>query len=542
MNQDEVLENVPKAPSVETSPSMLSRNSSGIDWDRYDSNLHLSEERIIVEEAGERIFIPLVERIPSFIPEQARRIPSLELLVPAQGSDLRRSGLISATFNMIATIVGGGVLSIPFAFQEAGIVGGTVLMILAAIITDFSLYILCSCSRRTGAASYGGVALCAFGPGMEFFTTIILLTYLFFVLVGFMVLVADIFTPVIMVLLTGNANPSESVTIFGFSYRNVILLALLLMLMPLLLQKDLHSLRHTCYIGFGSICILCAGIIYRALEVNISGVHHFYHEIRYMPESISGTLFSFPIITLAFLSQFNIISVHCALADPTRKRVRQVIDGAVGISFLLMYLFGIAGYLFGYDQTRGNILLNFEASDKVIFLGRAACGVTMLFVIPLSLLPCREALLEIPLQLMSWNTARRALKEIAEQTDAAAKEGTPLISRKFTPKSLPIESTMEKRSMLESEVMHISVTVLITASTYLVATTVRGVEVVWGIVGSSLAFFVAYILPAACYIKLRGKRKGYLNKRIFFAWALLVFSSIGAIMCSWENVKNAFST
>jgi len=261
-----------------------------------------------------------------------------------------------------------------------------------------------------------------------------------------------------------------------------------------------------------------------------------------MPESISGTLFSFPIITLAFLSQFNIISVHCALADPTRKRVRQVIDGAVGISFLLMYLFGIAGYLFGYDQTRGNILLNFEASDKVIFLGRAACGVTMLFVIPLSLLPCREALLEIPLQLMSWNTARRALKEIAEQTDAAAKEGTPLISRKFTPKSLPIESTMEKRSMLESEVMHISVTVLITASTYLVATTVRGVEVVWGIVGSSLAFFVAYILPAACYIKLRGKRKGYLNKRIFFAWALLVFSSIGAIMCSWENVKNAFST
>jgi amino acid permease len=483
-----------------------------------------------------------MERIPSFIPERARRIPSLELLVPAPGSDLRQSSLISATFNMIATIVGGGVLSIPFAFEQAGIVGGTLLMILAAVITDFSLYILCSCSRRTGASSYGGVALCAFGPGMEFVTTIALLVYLLFVLVGYMVLVADICAPVIMILITGEDVQAASVFVLGFSARNIILFVLLLILMPLLLKKDLHSLRHTCYIGFGAICVLCAGMAYRAYECNsFTGIHNFRKDVRYMPESIAGCLYAFPIIGLAFLSQFNVISVHCALVDPTRRRVRRVIDDAILLSLVLMYVFGLAGYLYAYDKTEGNILLNFDASDKVIFLGRAACGVAMMFVVPLSLLPCRAALLELPLQLMTFSDAKQAHKEIEEQTDNMEREGTPLLSQKFTPKKVPqgtAATSEQKRMMIQSQTTHVMATVFIIGTSYLVATTVQGVEVVWGIVGSSLAFFVAFMLPAASYIKLRGKRKGYFNKRILSAWGLLVFSIVGAIMCTWQNVKS----
>ena len=76
-----------------------------------------------------------------------------EILVPPFDSETRKSTLIPATFNLVATIVGGGVLSLPLAFQKCGIVLATVLMILSAVVTDFSLYLLCISARQTGVSA-----------------------------------------------------------------------------------------------------------------------------------------------------------------------------------------------------------------------------------------------------------------------------------------------------------------------------------------------------------------------------------------------------
>ena len=81
------------------------------------------------------------------------------------------------------------------------------------------------------------------------------------------------------------------------------------------------------------------------------------------------------------------VPVHCALVKPSRKRVRLVVHQAIIVSLVMMYIFGVAGYLFAYNDTKGNILLNFAASDKVILLGRVMCGFMVLFAFPLSLLP-----------------------------------------------------------------------------------------------------------------------------------------------------------
>ena len=75
------------------------------------------------------------------------------LLVPPFDDPSRQSTSLVAIFNLIATIVGGGVLSLPLAFDKLGVGLATVLMILAAIVTDQSLYLLCLCARLTGASS-----------------------------------------------------------------------------------------------------------------------------------------------------------------------------------------------------------------------------------------------------------------------------------------------------------------------------------------------------------------------------------------------------
>lgn len=82
-----------------------------------------------------------------------RRDDDNDLLVPSFDAPSRQSRPIVAIFNLIATIVGGGVLSLPLAFAKLGVGLATILMIGAAIITDESLYLLCICARLTGATS-----------------------------------------------------------------------------------------------------------------------------------------------------------------------------------------------------------------------------------------------------------------------------------------------------------------------------------------------------------------------------------------------------
>ena len=111
--------------------------------------------------------------------ESGLRIPMMtqDILIPVFESTERKSPAVVAIFNLCATIVGGGVLSLPLAFSKCGIILGTVLMIIAGIVTERSLYLLCICARTTGATSYGEVGKVAFGKYMEYFISLLLFVF-----------------------------------------------------------------------------------------------------------------------------------------------------------------------------------------------------------------------------------------------------------------------------------------------------------------------------------------------------------------------------
>ena len=256
-----------------------------------------------------------------------------DLLVPPFDSELRHSSRLVATFNLVATIVGGGDLSLPYAFEKCGIILGTLLMIFAAVITDRSLYLLCLCARQTGVRTYGEVGKVAFGPWMETFISGLLFVFLLFVLVAYMVLVRDIWTPIVGMLLS--AEPQG----------NLVLLGILLLMSPFLVQKTLYELRFNCYVGFASNSILCLALCHRALQKLTDWEGDTVHEddVLLMTSKPSDALYAFPIIMLSFLSIFNVLPIQSALIEPTKERVSGVISGAILACFTLMYLLGLSG-------------------------------------------------------------------------------------------------------------------------------------------------------------------------------------------------------
>ncbi|GMI45988.1 hypothetical protein TrCOL_g5832 [Triparma columacea] len=350
----------------------------------------------------------------SFTLKPPSRTLSLETIVPHPDDASRLTSVISATFNLVSTVIGGGVLSLPFAYATTGLLLTSIYILVAAIMASFSLYILCSCSRRTGMETYGEVVRFCFGPGAELAVECILATFLLFVTTAYMILMRDINTS-LMEFFFPSEEPYDGAKV---------LLVTLMFCFPCMLLKSLHSLRYNCYVGFASVLTLLISITFRAILTNLSNPSRLHSgNVLIITSSPYDAAFSFPLVALAFLSQFNMLSVHASLKDPTRPRVTRVINGSIATCTALFLLFGAAGYMYALGETRDNIILNFEPDDKVVLVGKIGLGVTIMAGVSMIVLPCREALMSLPRKVRKYGRRGGKGKKLRPVGEETRKEG-----------------------------------------------------------------------------------------------------------------------
>jgi amino acid permease len=333
----------------------------------------------------------------------------------------------------------------------------------------------------------------------------LIFVFLAFILTAFMVLIQDIWTDLV-----------EIIWKIEKANENIVLLVIIAIMSPFLVQRTLYALRFNCYVGFGSVSMLCLALCHHALTTPLP------KPLLLWTTSLGDALFAFPIITLSFLSIFNILPIQGALIDPSRPRIKGIISGAVGSSFVLMWLFGVSGYLYAGVNTKGNILLNCEHhSDWMFFLGRLGCGLTMMLALAMVLLPCRDSFLEV----VDVLTNHPHIVVTGEEL--------PLIKAK--------EAVVKRPSLVKNPAVHYISTVGIVGVCYFAAVRAPGVTFVWSLCGSFMAFLIAFILPAACYIELQRRHPTPDNKVwILFSWVLLVVSVISAIACSIQTMSRLF--
>lgn len=97
---------------------------------------------------------------------------------------------------------------------------------------------------------------------------------------------------------------------------------------------------------------------------------------------------------------------------------------------------------------------------------------------------------------------------------------------------------IQRDYIFQNTLAHYGSTVLITVICYFGAVCVEGVATVWSFIGSSMAFFIAFVLPSGCFIVLEsavsvGDRH---DAWIKFAWVILIFSIIGAFVCTTNTM------
>ena len=282
--------------------------------------------------------------------------PQDDVLVPPFDSALRVSSTWSATVNLLTTIVGGGILSLPFTFKACGLVVGLSTLVASGVASGLTMGWLIECARLTGANDFSAVAARAFassgaagggGAAAELVVTLVVLTICVFTLLADSILIADTSSA----LLTAAIGPPADDDGGGTARRRDATLGVLLVLvvLPLLLQRSLHALRHAGLAGFLSACFLGLVLVVRAAQRILSSppfTRSPYVDddiddggdgetgdtalapLALLPASWGDALAYAPLLVVCFVCHFNVIGVHASLERPTRARA----SGAVWLS------------------------------------------------------------------------------------------------------------------------------------------------------------------------------------------------------------------
>lgn len=192
-----------------------------------------------------------------------------------EGSDEERLGTTaSARFNILATMVGGGSLSLPLAFQKSGnAFTGPFLLILTAVITEFCFRVHVNSARiaspvsasatTRGNDSFERITAIAFGKQANVFSMFLVTAMCFFGTVGYAVLLRDMLQPITDYLWHTSLPPGPD------ARNNASMWAVVLAVTPLCTMQTLTALKPFGAASMMSVLILGSCIVYRALQCNL---------------------------------------------------------------------------------------------------------------------------------------------------------------------------------------------------------------------------------------------------------------------------------
>ncbi|CDS12393.1 hypothetical protein LRAMOSA04587 [Lichtheimia ramosa] len=296
-------------------------------------------------------------------------------------------GSIFASFlNMANSIIGAGIIGLPFSFKEAGFWMGIILLLLLTLVVDWTVRLLMYNGKLAGRATYQDLLAFSFGRGGLIAISIFQFAFAFGGMCAYCVILGDTIPHVIKSLVP-SIDQLAIVWIFA-NRRLCITFFTVFVSYPLSLYRDISKLAKT-----SGLALIAIGVI--IVSVVIEGPK--------MPADIRGSpdlrftfandeIFqSIAVISFAFVCHHNSFLIFGSLKQPSLNRFAIVTHWSMVIAFVTCFTLAVSGYLVFTDKTAGNILNNFPADNVLINIARLAFGLNMFTTIPLEAFVCREA-------------------------------------------------------------------------------------------------------------------------------------------------------
>jgi len=341
-------------------------------------------------------------------------------------SSEQKSTILGCSSNLVNAIVGAGIVGLPFAIQESGLVPGLCLVLLSAALTEKSLRLLIETAKHASVPSYETLAEAAYGNPGFWFVTVNMFVMAYGAMLTYLMIVKDVFSSLLGV--APDDAPMRRATLITISS---------LIILPLSCQRDMASLAKTSKMNVLFDLAMVTIVVYLAFHQNNDddgdgdegdhdhdydddlvdsqsiGVHGYVDTVNANTniEATTTTAVSLwhvrwdtifvglGVLSFAFVCQHSAFIIAGSLENPTKERWSRVTGLALSAATCLAMVMGVSGYLgFGdYNSAgsthgvTGNILNSLPPDSTLARIAKGLLGTTMIFVYPMESFVARHA-------------------------------------------------------------------------------------------------------------------------------------------------------
>lgn len=324
---------------------------------------------------------------------EARRLKELELdAEEASPPDWlsRGGGIWAGIANMSNSILGAGIIGLPYALREAGFFSGIILLVILGMVTDWTIRLIVLNAKMSGRRTYIDILDSCFGKPGRAAASFFQFAFAFGGMCAFCVIIGDTLPRVFQWLVGPDAN---AVTNFFISRRVVTTILTVGVSYPLSLYRDIEKLSHASALALVSmvVIVISVGVRGPGVEDELKGESS---ERWTFLESVccpllssqrlnarqdcsadrlvyQGVFEAIGVISFAFVCHHNSLLIYGSLKQPTLDRFAQVTHVSTTLSVVACLCMSISGFLVFTNKTQGNILNNFSEDDWLINLARA---------------------------------------------------------------------------------------------------------------------------------------------------------------------------
>lgn len=301
---------------------------------------------------------------------------------------LVQSGFWGASSNLMNSIVGAGIIGIPYSLRESGLIAGLFLLVLVAYLTDKSLRIIVGLAsfhpklKNRDVRTFEDLAAYPFGIKGYNFISINMFIMAYGAMLAYLLIIKDTIPSILGV------HDRLSRTLIMIATSMTIML-------PLSMQRDMASLSITSLFSVLADIVLVGFITaFSPVRDTVQQAGGFEKVLE--KDGINPTIFiGLGILSTAMACQHSAFIVSESLRNKTMAKWARVTGFSISASAALCAILGVSGYLGFLDETKGDVLNNFDHDSSIANVARFLLAITMFFTYPMESFVARHVLVQL---------------------------------------------------------------------------------------------------------------------------------------------------
>lgn len=283
----------------------------------------------------------------------------------------------SSFISLIKTIMGAGLMSIPYAFSTDGLIFGVIITGIAALTSGFGLFLQVYVAKYVPAGHATFFNLCSITyPALSVAFDVAIATQCFGCAISYLVLIGDLMPSIF----------TNVPFLAAEHHRTFWIIASTVLCVPLSFTKNLDSLKYSSVLGMVAIgylfCLTIVHFLIGDIPVSYKG------DLILFPLSAMNVFSTFSIIVFAMTGHQNMFSIINEAADKSLSSLAYLVNLTVVASGGIFLVMGLAGYLTFGSLVNGNIILLYPPAFSTT-LAKLSIVFMVVFSFPLMIHPAR---------------------------------------------------------------------------------------------------------------------------------------------------------